>query len=184
MRSLGIRILSLLLVFWGVNPSMAYGQTVSREYQLKAVFLYNFVQFTEWPTNAFPGVNAPVVIGVLGTDPFGQVLEETVRGEKKNGRSLIVERYRRVEDIKDCHALFVCRSEENRLPEILAALHGRSILTVGETDGFAQNGGMIRFLTEKNKIRLRIYVEAARAANLTVSSKLLRLAENASPGKE
>jgi hypothetical protein len=154
------------------------------EYQLKAVFLFNFAQFVDWPPQAFPDAQSPLVIGVLGEDPFGAYLDETVRGEKVNSRPLVVQRYRRAEEIKTCHVLFVSRSEADRLGEILASLKGRTILTVGDTEGFAGHGGMIRFLTEKNKIRLRINLEAAKAANLTISSKLLRPAEIVGPGKD
>jgi hypothetical protein len=162
----------------------ASGQTVpSREYQLKAVFLFNFAQFVTWPPTAFADENAPLVIAVLGEDPFGNYLDETVRGEKVGGHPLVIRRYDRVEDIKDCHILFVSPSENTRMKDIIAGLRGRSILTVGETDGFAHEGGMIRFMTEQNKIHLRINLEAARAENLTISSRLLRLADIVGPEK-
>jgi hypothetical protein len=152
------------------------GQTTSSEYQLKAEFLYNFVQFTEWPTNAFSSTNSPVVISVLGDDPFGRLLEETVQDETTNGRRASVQRYRRMEDIKECHVLFISRSETSKLDEILARLEGRNILTVSEAEAFTESGGMIGFVVEKNKIRFKINAEAARRVNLTLSSKLLRLA--------
>jgi len=154
------------------------------EYQIKAVFLFNFAQFVDWPSNAFSEAQAPLVIGVLGEDPFDAYLDETVRGEKVNNRPVIVQRYQRVAEIKTCHVLFISRSEADRLEQILAALKGRSILTVGDFDGFARRGGMIRFVTEKNKIRLRIGLETAKAANMTISSKLLRPAEIITPGKD
>ncbi len=154
------------------------------EYQVKAVFLFNFAQFVEWPPEAFREAHSPVVIGVLGEDPFGSYLDETVRGEKVNNRPLVVQRYRRAEEIKTCHILFVSRSETERLEPIFAGLRGRNILTVGDAVGFAQRGGMIRFVTEKNKIRLRINLEAAKAASLMISSKLLRPAEIVAPGKD
>ena len=156
----------------------------AQEYQLKAVFLFNFAQFVEWPPQAIPDRQVPLVIGVLGEDPFGAYLDETVRDEKVNNRPLAVQRYRRVEEIKSCHVLFISRSESDRLDEIFAGLKGRNILTVSDADGFAQRGGMIRFVTEKNKIRLRINLDAAKAANLTISSKLLRPAEIVGPGGE
>jgi len=156
----------------------------TKEYQVKAAFVYNFAQFVEWPPEAFPEGQTPLVIGVLGEDPFGAYLDEIVRGEKVNNRPLVVERYRRVEDIKTCHVLFISQSEAGRLEQVLASLRGRNILTVGDAEGFAQRGGMIRFLTEKNRIRFRINVDAAKAANLTISSKLLRLAEIITPGKD
>jgi hypothetical protein len=86
--------------------------------------------------------------------------------------------------MKTCHILFISQSESKRLEQIVAALKGRSILTVSDSDGFTRYGGMIRFVTEKNKLRLRINLEAATAANLTISSKLLRPAEIVTPGKD
>jgi hypothetical protein len=164
------------LLFWG-GLSLSAQTATSPEYQVKAVFLFNFAQFVDWPPKAFPEAQTPLVIGILGEDLFGSYLDETVRGEKANDRPLVVQRYHRIGEIKTCHVLFISRSESARLEEILAGLKGRSILTVGDTDDFALRGGMIRFVTEKNKIRMRINLEAVKAANLTISSKLLRLAE-------
>jgi hypothetical protein len=155
-----------------------------KEYQIKAAFLYNFTQFIEWPTNAFPEAGTPLKIGILGNDPFGKTLDDLVRDEKVNGHPLVVNRYRRVEEAKDCHILFVCQSEMSRMDDILHALKGRAILTVGESEGFAKNGGIIRFITEKNKTRLRINAPAAKDANLIISAKLLRLAEIVTTTKE
>jgi len=149
----------------------------SLEYQIKAVFLFNFAQFVEWPSRAFPDRESPLVIGVLGEDPFGAFLDDTVRGERVDNRPLIVKRYRRVEEIQTCHVLFISQSEALRLDQILSNLKGREILTVGDVESFARRGGMIRFVAEAKKTRLLINVEAANAANLTISSKLLRPAE-------
>jgi hypothetical protein len=154
------------------------------EYQLKAIFLFNFAQFVEWPPEAFPQAQTPLVIGVLGEDPFGTYLDETVRDETVNNRPLAVQRYHRVEEIKTCHVLFISRSEADQLEQILATLHGRHILTVGDADSFAGRGGMIRFVLEQNKIRLRVNLEAAKDANLTISSKLLRPATIVAPGED
>ena len=155
----------------------------SREYQIKAVFLFNFAQFVEWPPAAFADANSPIVIGVLGENPFGTYLDETVRGEQVNNRPLAVQRYRRVDEITTCHVLFISRSETNHLEQILASLKGRSILTVSDDEAFVQRGGMIRLATVQNKIRLIVNVDAAKAANLTISSKLLRAAELMTPSK-
>jgi hypothetical protein len=149
----------------------------SAEYQVKAVFLFNLAQFVDWPPKAFPEPGAPLVIGVLGEDPFGSYLDETLRGETVHNRPLILQRYRRVSEIRICHVLFISRSESDRLEQIFASLRGRSVLTVGDSDDFITRGGMIRLVTEKNKIRIRINVNAVRAAGLTISSKLLRLAQ-------
>jgi hypothetical protein len=187
-----IRRLNRALPLWLVLSAMAFSNRLSvaaeapvaAEYQLKAVFLFNFAQFVDWPSGAFPEAQSPLVIGILGADPFDAYLDETVRGEKANARPLVIRRYRRAEDIGDCQVLFISRSEAGRLGPVLASLKGRSILTVGDMDGFAQRGGMIGLVTENNKIRLKINVDAAKAAALTISSKLLRPAEIVTSGKD
>jgi hypothetical protein len=148
-----------------------------KESDLKAVFLYHLAQFVDWPPEAFPAAETPLVIGILGADPFGKALDEVAQNEMVKNRKLIVHRFRTVDEVKLCHILFVSQSEGPRLDQVLAALKGRNILLVGDTDGFAQRGGAVRFLTEKNKIRLRINTDSVKAAGLTISSKLLRAAE-------
>jgi hypothetical protein len=164
-----------LLLLSGFDASAQTGP--SREYQVKAVFLFNFAQFVEWPPAVFGGATSPLVIGILGEDPFGAYLDETVRDETVNNRPLEIQRYHRVDEIKTCHVLFISRSEANRLEQILGSLKGRRILIVGDGDDFVQRGGMIRLGTAQNKVRLIINIDAAKTANLTISSKLLRAAE-------
>jgi hypothetical protein len=172
----------LLLLLGGFDASAQIA--VSKEYQVKAVFLFNFAQFVEWPASAFADASSPIVIGVLGEDPFGAYLDETVRGEKVNNRPLEVQRYRRVDEIRACHILFISRSEAGQLEEILVSVKDRSLLVVGDGDDFARRGGMIRLATVQNKIRLIINVEAAKTASLTISSKLLRSAELVTASKK
>jgi len=174
-------LVAFALLFSGALDVSA--QSVSKEYQVKAAFLYNFSQFIEWPAGALPG-SQPLVIGVLGEDPFGGYLDELVRGERVGNHPLVVRRFRQVGEIRTCHILFVSQSEANRLDQIVQYLKGRNILTVGDIENFALRGGMIRFVTENNKIRFRINLEAARGANLTISSKLLRAAEIVSSGRD
>jgi hypothetical protein len=163
-----------------IIPRQAAAQAPpSQEYQVKAAFLFNFAQFITWPTNAFTEVQSPLVIGILGTDPFGSVLDEIVRGEKANGHPLVVQRYRQIEEARGCHILFISESENKRVEDIFIKLKGRNILTVGDTDEFARRGGMIRFFTEKGKLRLLINPGATQQAGLEVSSRLLRLAKPA-----
>jgi hypothetical protein len=165
-----------------VASGLAYSTSESSpEYQVKAVFLFNFAQFVEWPPRSFADSGAPFVIGVLGTDPFGSALEGAVRGETLNGRSFVIERYRSVTEIRHCQILFISRSEAAHIEEIGAALAAQSILTVSDIEGSAQRGVMIRFVAENNRIRLRINVDAAKAAGLSISSKLLRPAELVAP---
>jgi len=159
-------------------------QAQSKEYQLKAVFLFNFAQFVEWPPTAFTDTNAPFCIGILGDDPFGEFLDETVRGEKINGHPLLIQRYHNPEEIQNCQILFVSSSEAKQAKQILTGLKEKNVLTVGDAENFSKDGGVIRFVTQQNKIHLRISLEAAKNANLKVSSKLLRLAEIVQPGDD
>lgn len=154
------------------------------EYALKAVFLFNFAQFVDWPATAFADSQKPLVIGVLGDDPFGKYLDETVQGEKINNRPLVIERYQRIEEVDTCHVLFISESEKSQIDQIVSDLNGRSILTVSDIEEAAKSGVMIRFATEKKKVRLKINVEAAKSANLSISSKLLRLADIVKPEKK
>lgn len=152
----------------------------AQEYQVKAIFLFNFAQFVEWPQTAFAESNA-IVIGVLGTNPFGTFLEETVRGEEVNGHPLQVQRYAKIEDVKSCHILFINFSETSQLKHAIANLKSRHVLTVSDASGFTSQGGMIRFVTEDRKTRIRINLPAVKEADLKISSKLLRLAEIVTP---
>ncbi len=151
------------------------------EAQVKAVFLFNFAQFVDWPPEAVPDSQAPLVIGILGGDPFGDFLDATVRGERRGARPFVVQRYQRVDDITRCDILFINRSAGDAPEEILARLKNRPILTVSDADRFAERGGMIRFVTDRSRIRLQINPAAAEAARLTISSKLLRVAEVVTP---
>jgi hypothetical protein len=177
----GVRVKLLYLIFCFIllsGSTIPQKQTeTSTEYQIKAVFLFNFTQFVEWPANAFPEKQSPLVIGVLGQDPFGTYLDETVKGEKVNGHPLVVRRFNNTDEASLCHILFIHSDKTEHLDQVLKTLKGRSILTVGDATDFARNGGMVRFFKENNKIRIRINLEATKAADLTISSKLLRLAE-------
>jgi hypothetical protein len=147
----------------------------SREYQIKAAFLYNFVQFVKWPSSAFPGPQAPFCIGVLGDDPFGSALDATVQGESINGRRFAVLRSTQLDDLEGCQMIFICRSEEGQLPGILAQLKARQILTVSDIPGFADEGGDIDFYLSGDKVRFEIDPESARQRGLQISSQMLAL---------
>ena len=147
------------------------------EYAVKSVFLYNFCHFIDWPESAFSGSNDPLVIGVVGEDPFGSLLTEAVRGESYRSHPIKVEHYRSVKDIRKCQMLFVPRTEMPHLEQILSAISVEGVVTVGETDDFLDRGGMITLTTDRNRVHLRMSPSALRSANLTVSSKLLRVAD-------
>jgi hypothetical protein len=151
----------------------------SSEYLIKAGFIYNFAKFVEWPTAAFAQPDSPIVIGILGTDPFGNLIDRIVENKKIGARGLVVKRLRwgtDLKDLKECKILFVGASERGHLDELMQVVKGLPILTVGETPGFAERGGVIRFVLEDNRVRFEINVEAAHQADLTISSRLLTLA--------
>lgn len=149
---------------------------------MKAVFLYNFATFVDWPDNAAPPPGKPFVIGVLGEDPFGPTLAEVVHGESVRGAPLEVRHFQNVAEARDCRILFVSNSERARLREVFAALRDRPVLTVGDDPSFVDAGGMVAFSTGAH-VELVVNVRPARAAGLTISSKLLRVARTARGGE-
>jgi hypothetical protein len=151
------------------------------EYQVKAVYLYNFGQFVEWPAEAFPTPTTPFVIGIVGKDPFEGMLDNVVRGESLGARPIEVARYQSADEVKHCNILFIGRDEAAKLPKTVAALRGRSILTVTDVAGGERDGAMIVLVTENNRVRMRINPTAAKASGLQISSKLLRPAEIVAP---
>ena len=146
------------------------------EYQVKAAFLYNFTKFTNWPPSAFQSATAPLVIGILGQDPFGQTMDNVVRGETVGERSLVVKRLRADDDLRSCHVLFISRSEKERLPAVLSRLKGSPVLSVSELNGSAEQGGMVNFLLANKTVKMEINQAAAEQAGLQISAKLLKLA--------
>jgi len=148
-----------------------------QEYQVKAVFLFNFTQFVEWPAATTADTTDPIFICILGEDPFGGYLEDAIRDERVGNRVLAVRRLSAAQDAQACRILFISRSESARVDAILQHLKPSSALTVSDAHGFGERGGMVGFVTEDNRVRLRINLDAARAAGLTISSKLLRVAD-------
>lgn len=171
-------------LFSATLPASAANGAPAGEYQIKAVFLFNFAQFAEWPARSFADETAPIVIGILGDDPFGHYLDELVKDEKVGERPIVVRRHKDVTAIDGCHILFVSQSESSRLDKIIANLKGRSVLTISDADAFTRLGGMVRFAMDGGKVRLRINVEAAKACGLTISSKILRPATIVTTGKD
>jgi hypothetical protein len=168
-------LLASVLLFQGM---LLHGQEkrAVEEYELKAAFLFNFAKFVEWPEAARPQAGAPFRIGIVGKDPSGGTLQTGLIGKTVLGAPIVVEVIERHEQALGCHMLFVPASERDLEAEVLKAVKGRPILTVGEREGFLLSGGLFNFYTEEKKIRLELDNESTRAAGLTVSSKLLRLA--------
>jgi hypothetical protein len=178
------RAAALIAALLALAAAPGRAQAPPSEYQVKAAFLFNFSQFVDWPAAAFADGRSPLVIGVLGEDPFGATLDEIIRGETVNGRPLAVRRYKSIDQVDACHILFIDRSQIGQLDSVVTALRERSVLTVGDFEGFTRRGGIIRFVTVGNKIRLRVNLAAAQQAKLTISSKLLRPAQIVAPGQD
>jgi hypothetical protein len=165
------------------SPLPAVSQTTSTETSIKAVYLFHFAQFVDWPESTFASPQTPFVIGIYGDESLASNVEEAVAGETVRGRKIVVRRCASADDFADCQVLFISRSRAASLDSVLARIKGKSILTVSDIDNFTSRGGMIRFLTERNRVHFRINTEEPPKVGLTISSKLLRLAERVTPGK-
>lgn len=149
----------------------------AREYQVKAAFLFHFAQFVEWPADAFPQDDSPLVIGVLGrADPFGGSLERAVREKRIGNHPISVAHYDSAGALGPCQILFVCDDQGEALESILQKA-GNATLTVSDIEGFTDRGGLVRFFPEDNKVRFEINLDGVRHSRLRISSKLLKLAK-------
>jgi hypothetical protein len=153
----------------------ASGQPVN-EYQMKAAYVYNLAKFVEWPAGAFRNATDPIAICVLGQSPIQNLLEDAVRGEAIDNRKLTVHRLSDIQQAGACHILFIAPPERKQLRSILRELQTPGVLTVGEMDGFLEEGGAVNFSLEGNRIRIDINISAAGQQKLRISPKLLSLA--------
>ncbi len=165
-----IRVCGILLLGSSVQAQSSF------EYELKAAFLFRFTEFIEWPAGAFPSPQAPIRICVFGKDPFANALDQTLSGERVGGRALMAVRPDSVSELPNCHVVFIGQSERPRMIEILTDLRGKPVLTVADTPGFLDNGGMVNFVIEGGRVRFDINLAATETARLRMSSKLLRSA--------
>ena len=171
-------LLSPLLLLDTLARSASARPDLTLEAQVKAVFLFNFAQFTEWPAQAFENQTAPIVIGIVGIDPFGEFLDETVQNELINGRRIRIERYHSLAQVKNWHMIYIGSIDPERLEQVLQSIKGKPVLSVSEHENaLAQGEAIIRFVTKKSKIRFIINAQAARNAKLVLSSKLLHVAD-------
>jgi hypothetical protein len=150
---------------------------VSDEYRVKAAFVYNFTKFVEWPAQSFKSPQDPMSICTIGKNPFGDALTEAIHGKPVNGRAVEIRAVENPEDACTCQILFIRSSERKRLRSILDKIAGRSVLTVGEMDTFAMEGGIINLKFDGDKIRIQVNLQAAERQHLTISSHLLNLAQ-------
>jgi hypothetical protein len=168
---------SWVLVYAGpVAQTVSAQEAVPSEHQVKAVWLLNFARFVEWPATAFPNATAPLVVGVVGKDPFGRELERAFAGKTVKGRSFEFRRISNEADLHGCHIMFVPSSERKRTRDWTGKLQGKAVLTVGESEEFLQNGGVINFLLKDNTVRFEISLNAAQSARLKLHANLLKVA--------
>jgi hypothetical protein len=158
-------------------PLWHLAAAVLTEYEVKAGFLYHFGWFVEWPATTFQSHERAFIIGVLGANPFGGVLNDIMQGKTIRERPGVVKYYQRVEDAAASNILFISAAEEPRLPAILAGLDGTSVLTVSDIEHFAERGGMIALRIVDRKVHFDINMNAVDQAGLKLSSQLLRLAK-------
>lgn len=174
--------LAALLLLAGGRSAGAQRPLVTSEYAVKAAFLYNFAKFVEWPATAFRGPRDPMTLCILGEDPFGGELDQTVDGKTALGRPIVVRRFARPAGLEECRILFVSASEGPRFEQVLAAVGGRAVLTVGEEEVFGRAGGIISFVVRQDRVRFQIDRAAAARAGLNISSRLLEVAEAVTEG--
>jgi hypothetical protein len=171
----------LLLFLAGGLTGLRAQSAPTKEYQIKALFLFNFIQFVEWPASAFADARAPIRIGVLGADPFGNALEAAVQDETIRQRKIVIVRSDRIADVKNCQMVFVSRSERARMTAIISAFTWAPVLTVGDMPEFAERGGVLNFFLDGQKVRFEINRAAAQFSGLKLSSQMLSLARIIGP---
>ncbi len=181
-RYLAWLLLAIGLTFSSLHPAMSQegsdAAVINREYPLKALFLYNFGSYVEWPPDAFSSDRAPFVIGVLGSAPLEGTLEDLAATKTIAGRPILVESFPSVQKIKPCQILFIARTIDARQRRLaVETLRNQHVLIVGESAGFAGQGGSVNFFIESNKIRFEINPETVKQQELKISSKLLSLAK-------
>jgi hypothetical protein len=169
------RFLIVVLAAMLLSPC-ARGQALD-EYQVKAAFLYNFAKFVEWPAESFKTSRDPILVCVLGHNPFGNALEDAIRGKSLAGRTFAYRHVSDAESASACQILFVGVEESKRFRSLLENLKPMGILTVGEAQGFAADGGVINFKLDDGRVRFEINVNAAEHEQLHISAKLLSLAQ-------
>lgn len=172
-----VRLILILCILRGLVPVQATAAEPPLEFEVKAAFLYNFIRFIDWPEEAFSGAEDPILIGVLGENPFEGALERAVTGKTAHGRPIAIRHGKRLEDIGEVHMLYISRSANRNLGPILAQLESKPVVTVGEHPRFTARGGMIRFFLRERRVAFEINPAAAKEADLRISSRLLALAD-------
>ncbi|HWB54967.1 MAG TPA: YfiR family protein, partial [Tepidisphaeraceae bacterium] len=165
-------VLILMTLVWMIQQT-ARANSPPSEYEVEAAFILNFAEFITWPAHSFHDGNSPLIVGVIGNDPFGKVLDNTFAGIKIDGHPVTIRRARDVDDLRGCQMIYISPSEKDRLEEILANIDSAPVVTISELNGFCWRGGIVNFYIDDHKVRFEINIGAARRHGLKVSSQLL-----------
>lgn len=172
-------LLAALLLLAGATAARA--QTDSLEYAVKATYLYKFAPFVDWPESAFPSPTSPLVLCVVGDDPFGAVLDRAVGGQHLAEHPIVVERMATYAPGRVCHILYAMGSDLQPAGEVVALARGRPVLTISDAARGSAVKGIIHFVVQENRVRFEIDDRAAAENDLRISSKLLSLATSVRP---
>ncbi|MCI0605093.1 YfiR family protein [bacterium] len=175
MNSFELKSIFRLLFLLLLSQANSFIHAQSAEYEMKAEFLYNFTQFVQWPENAFSTPNSPFQLCLIGEDPFGRTLDESVTSEFVGKHPIVVRRIRDVDNTPACHLAFVSAKSDIPFEAVLVTTHEHPVLLVGEDPESAERGGTIAFRFVNRRVQVSVNLSAARSANLKISSKLLRL---------
>jgi len=167
-----------LIAALAITCSCAYraAAEAALEYRVKAAFLYNFAKFVTWPDSAFPNPTAPVIFCMVGSDPFGELLESTTKDRKVEGRNIEIRRLPEDGVLAGCHLVFTSELDSARMARVLQQATAAKALAIGESEDFLTRGGMVRLLVEEGKVRFDVSTRATDTVGLKVSSQLLKLA--------
>jgi uncharacterized protein DUF4154 len=183
-RGLGlVRVCSICLIFFLGSSGNLTANSAAEEYAVKGAFLFHFAQFVEWPEETFKDANSPLTYCIMGEDPFHGALDAALDGKMIGPRAFRVMHFKKPKEMQGCQVLFIGAEEKKLQPGVLASLKGNPVLTVGESEHFVEEGGIIGFLLEENKIRFEVNLEAAQNAKLRISSRLLALAKSVIGGQ-
>lgn len=170
-----LKLKKLFIVVSFVIPISLFSQQFT-EYELKAAYLFNFGKFVQWPAESFKKPSDPFIIGIYGTNPFGEILQQTIQNKTLQNRPVILVSINNIEDAATCHILFICKTDKLQLKQLLAELHTKPVLTVGDNiEDFCQTGGIINFTSQYSQKRFEINNKASARALLNINSKLLTL---------
>ncbi|MHC4130927.1 MAG: YfiR family protein [Planctomycetota bacterium] len=194
LKSYIFSITVLLLLLFAVPNQVSADTAQVQSSQVKAAFIYNFIKFIDWPQEKAEDVNKPLTVGIFGSSPFGNAFDK-IKDSQIRGRKVVVKYFesfanvkggeqkqneeiqKKINEFGQCDVLFICASEAKFFKRVLQPLEIYHVLTISDTKGFLEEGGIINFVMEEKKVRFEINMASAKRSKLEVRSKLLRLAK-------